>query len=104
MDSLGKDFEILHNHPGSSMPSLADIKGLFIRQKAVASTIACHDGALYRMEKLRQIENITKLLNDIYETIKQLQPNWTKERISYVAVEQALKRLQRSGHIRFRKE
>ena len=51
LNSTGKRYEIIHNHPSCSIPSTADIQGLFNRNLAVASTVVCHDGTLYRIEK-----------------------------------------------------
>ena len=42
-------FEIIHNHPGSTWPSWADVKGLFNRELAYASSVIGHDGSIYRM-------------------------------------------------------
>lgn len=48
-------FEVLHNHPNSSFPSRDDIKKLFDREWQIGSTISCHDGTVYRIEKLKPI-------------------------------------------------
>jgi proteasome lid subunit RPN8/RPN11 len=43
----GAEVAMLHNHPGSSLPSAADIAGLKA-SGASFGVIACHDGSLYR--------------------------------------------------------
>ena len=53
LKELGRPFEILHNHPAGTPPSANDAKSLFEKELAVASTIAGHDGSVYRMEKLK---------------------------------------------------
>ncbi len=45
-DDRGEKILIIHNHPHSSMPSIADINELLNHKNAVG-LIACHDGSLY---------------------------------------------------------
>lgn len=71
LNEHGGDFEILHNHPGSSIPSRADIIGLFSRPKAKASTIVAHDGTIYRMKKLKPYPDIVELTNLLYNECKE---------------------------------
>lgn len=44
-------YEVLHNHPNNSLPSRDDIKKLFDREHQSGSTIICHNGDIYRIEK-----------------------------------------------------
>ena len=64
-------FEVLHNHPNSSFPSRADIKYLFDREWQSGSTIVCHDGTVYRIEKLKPLENIDGLIQDVYNKVRE---------------------------------
>ena len=70
LENSGKKVEILHNHPNSSVPSTADIVGLFRREYATASTVVCHDGTIYRMEKITQFDDIESLVKISYNQIK----------------------------------
>ena len=45
----GHAVSILHNHPGSSLPSAPDIQSL-ISTGAKFGVIAAHDGTIYRFE------------------------------------------------------
>lgn len=47
--SAGHEVVTLHNHPGSSIPSAADVLSL-TRSGAARGVIACHDGSLYVYE------------------------------------------------------
>ena len=63
-------FEVLHNHPNSSYPSSADIKKLFDRKWQSGSTIVCHDGTVYRIEKLKPLDNIDGYIQKVYNEVK----------------------------------
>ncbi len=45
--TLGHDVVIMHNHPGSSLPSIADIANV-ARTGARFGVIACHDGSIIK--------------------------------------------------------
>ena len=62
-------FEVLHNHPNSSYPSRDDIKYLFDRKWQSGSTIICHDGTVYRIEKLKPMENIDEYIQKVYNPV-----------------------------------
>ena len=47
--SAGHEVVTLHNHPGSSIPSAADVLSL-VRSGAARGVVACHDGSLYVYE------------------------------------------------------
>jgi hypothetical protein len=63
-------FELLHNHPNSSAPSTEDIKGLFKREYAHATTVVCHNGNVYRLVKLKPFDDIDNLIEDVYNSIE----------------------------------
>lgn len=94
LENLGKTFEVLHNHPGSSMPSLADIKGLFARELAVASTVIGHDGSVYRMQKLKNKSDVDSLCQDVYNYIKEQHPDWDKNMVHHEAVKLVISELE----------
>ena len=61
---------MLHNHPNSSIPSWDDIQKLFNRTNQTASTISCHNGDIYRLEKLKDFKAIDALVEDLYHKTK----------------------------------
>lgn len=63
-------FELLHNHPNSSAPSTEDIKGLFKREYAHATTVVCHNGNVYRLVKIKPFDDIDNLIEDVYNSIE----------------------------------
>ena len=103
LESLGRKFEILHNHPGSSIPSTADIEGLFQRENAVGSTVICHNGTIYRMRKLKSIENINELVEYTYKNAKEIHPNWAKSMIENIVSEDLINQLIKAKFLKFEK-
>ena len=101
LDSLKRQFEILHNHPGSTPPSMADIEGLFIRPLAVASTISGHDGSLYRMIKRKQHDNIKEFLDAVYESVRSRYPDWPKKMIEIHAADTAVELLDEYEYLNY---
>ena len=99
LESLKKEFEILHNHPGSTPPSLADIEGLFIRPLAIASTILGHDGTLYRMVKKKVYSNISKFLEKVFDEVKGTHPDWPKKLVEIHATDVAIEILCKDGYM-----
>ena len=65
LEARGEKFEALHNHPNNSFPSLADIKILFKRKLQRGSTVVCHNGTVYRMEKLKDFEAIEEIASNV---------------------------------------
>lgn len=53
LEKRGKAYETLHNHPNSSVPSRDDIQKLFERKHQTASNVSCHNGDVYRLEKIK---------------------------------------------------
>lgn len=101
LKATGRYFEILHNHPGSSLPSTADIRGLFIRLKAVGSTVVCHNGDVHRMEKLKHLEDVDELIDAAYRDAKETYPNWSDSMIEDYVAESLLEQLSRAGVLRY---
>ena len=94
-------FEVLHNHPNSSYPSRDDIKKLFDRKWQRGSTIVCHDGTVYRIEKLKPMDNIDEYIQKVYNEVKirsaGLPDNLVEEKASSWIIED----LERSEHLIF---
>lgn len=101
LQKLGKKFEILHNHPNNSLPSSSDIKGLFNRPLAVASTIVCHDGTIYRLEKLKALDNVDEVVSEAYRTARDVHPNWPKDAIENYVSEMLIELLKERKYIKF---
>lgn len=101
LEATGRYFEILHNHPGSSLPSTADIRGLFIRLKAVGSTVVCHNGDVHRMEKLKHLEDVDELIDAAYRDAKETYPNWSDSMIEDYVAESLLEQLSRADVLRY---
>lgn len=57
---------LLHNHPGSSMPSGADCVSVCTNPKVVGSVVVCHDGGVYNITPLRS-DGIESAYNEFYE-------------------------------------
>ena len=94
-------FEVLHNHPNSSYPSRDDLKKLFDREWQSGSTIICHNGTVYRIEKLKPLENIDEYIQKVYNEVKirsvGLPDNLVEEKASSWIIED----LERSEHLIF---
>ena len=95
----GNRFEIIHNHPGSTIPSIEDIEGLFNRALADASTIIGHDGTIYRMVKLKQFYDIESLTRSVYNEYAKYHSNYPENLIEMDAAELILKILSRKGYV-----
>ena len=61
LEERGWAYEVLHNHPNNSLPSRDDVRKLFERGKQSASTICCHNGDVYQLEKLKPFESIVDI-------------------------------------------
>ena len=94
-------FEVLHNHPNSSYPSSADIKKLFDRKWQSGSTIVCHDGTVYRIEKLEPVDNIDGLIQDVYNKAKEQFAGLPDYLIEEKASTRIIDTLMKSEHIVF---
>lgn len=94
-------FEVLHNHPNSSYPSRADIKKLFDREWQSGSTIICHDGTVYRIEKLKPVENIDGLIRDVYNKTREQFAGLPNGSIEEKASMWIIDTLMKSEHIAF---
>ena len=100
---LNRSFEILHNHPSSTLPSMADIAGLFDRRLAVASTIVGHDGTVYRMTKLRQYPAIEIFLRSVREGVKVERPDWPARILEINAVNVAITTLTNQHYLHYQR-
>ena len=94
-------FEVLHNHPNSSYPSRADIKYLFDREWQSGSTIICHDGTVYRIEKLKPMGNIDEYIQKVYNEVKIISAGLPDNVIEEKASMRIINRLMKSEHITF---
>lgn len=94
-------FEVLHNHPNSSYPSRADIKYLFDREWQSGSTIVCHDGTVYRMEKLKPVDNIDEYIQNMYNKIKRDMIGYSDASIEEEVSMQIVDSLMKSEHLIF---
>lgn len=94
-------FEVLHNHPNSSFPSSADIKKLFDRKWQRGSTISCHNGTVYRIEKLKPMENIDILIAKTYNKNKSKLMGHTDAVIEEETSKDIIETLQKSKHLNF---
>lgn len=94
-------FEVLHNHPNSSYPSRADIKYLFDREWQSGSTIICHDGTVYRIEKLKPMGNIDEYIQRVYNEVKIISAGLPDNVIEEKASMRIINRLMKSEHITF---
>ena len=93
------EFEVLHNHPNSSFPSRDDIRKLFQRNKQTASTICCHNGDVYRLEKVKHYENIAPLEKELYNNLKE--KYGVKQKVEYECSKQMIEKLSRAGYLKF---
>ncbi len=99
--SMGKKFEILHNHPNSSKPSPSDIKWLFKRENAVASNIICHDGTIYRLEKLKSTPfPIDDFISDVSNETKKMYSGWPDYLTDSYVSDTVIEILTRNNYIR----
>ena len=94
-------FEVLHNHPNSSYPSRDDIKYLFDREWQSGSTIICHDGTVYRIEKLKPLDNIDDYIQRVYNEVKSLSAGLPDYLIEEKVSTRIINRLVKSEHIAF---
>ena len=101
LNSRKTPFEVIHNHPNSSFPSSADIRKLFEREWQSGSTIICHDGTVYRIGKLKQMESIDQYIETIYTTIKRDSYGIPRDMIEEKVSMKIIEKLQKSGHITF---
>jgi SPP1 gp7 family putative phage head morphogenesis protein len=96
-------FEVLHNHPNSSVPSRDDIRKLFERDKQIGSTICCHNGNVYRMEKLKPYIDVAVFEEKAYTYCKEKYADYGDEKIEYECSSRMIKMLSRCGYLKFTK-
>lgn len=86
----GAEVAMLHNHPGSSIPSAADIASLRT-SGASFGVIACHDGSLYRYSLVGEpIEGYTVNDETISFIVKNAQIRGKGEAGAFAALEEKL--------------
>ena len=101
LDATGKYFEIVHSHPNSSIPSVDDVCGLFNRPKAVGSTIFCHNGTVYRMEKVKPFPRIDELVKTIRDDVILRHPNYDKNQVDVASSSEVLTYLKQHKCLRY---
>lgn len=101
LDSLDNSFETLHNHPNSSLPSRDDIKMLFIRKNQSASNIVCHDLTFYRIEKLKEHEDVVDFIDSVYLKTKKKFLDYSDSRIEYECSMALMNMLEKGGYIKY---
>lgn len=94
-------FEVIHNHPNSSFPSRDDIKKLFDREWQSGSTIICHDGSVYRIGKLKPMDNIDEYIQDVYNRNKRRLIGYADAVIEEETSKDVIESLQKSKHLNF---
>lgn len=57
---------LMHNHPNSSRPSIADIRTLFKEDKINYSVVICHDGDIHIISNPNRKLDIDKIYSDLY--------------------------------------
>lgn len=103
LENLDMPFEVLHNHPNSSLPSRDDILKLYQRKNQVASTITCHDGTVHRLVKLKEIE-IDSLVEKIYHDTKVKYQGYSEGAIESKCSESLIKMLNKMGCLDYAKK
>lgn len=99
----GAQFDVLHNHPNSSLPFRDDIKKLFEREFQRASTIICHNGDVYWLKKLKPVGDIDKLIERIYTQTKEEKLGYSKGAIENTTSEMIIDALVRSKVLAYTK-
>jgi len=103
LEKRGEAYEVLHNHPNSSVPSRDDIRKLFERDKQMASTICCHNGDVYRLEKLKPFESIADMEKKVYIYTKEKFNGFPDDKIEYECSMTMIYDLSRKGYLKFTK-
>mgnify|MGYP004563343561 FL=1 len=103
LEDLDRPFEVLHNHPNSSLPSRDDILKLYQRKNQVASTISCHDGTVHRLVKLKEIE-IDSLIEKVYHDTKVKYQGYSEGAIESKCSESLIKMLNKMGCLDYAKK
>lgn len=96
-------FEAVHNHPNNSIPSRDDIIKLFERPRQISSVIICHNGAVYRLEKLEKYEKVDDLANKIYSFNKKKYIDYSEDKAEYECSMSLIKYLVKKGVMAYEK-
>ena len=97
-----KIFEALHNHPNNSYPSTDDIIVLFARRLQAGSTIVCHDGTIYRLEKLKAFDTIKDLTGFVRRAIAEKFSGYPAHLLETRAAQTLIGKLQSLGVLKFK--
>ena len=97
------DHVILHNHPGSTYPSLADIFSAS-KSKTSCSVIACHDGDLFVIEctkhskgYAKESTDVTRLQEIIYNLIDEAKEHASSESEANLLALMALEKMNKGN-------
>lgn len=101
LEGTGNYYEVLHNHPNSSIPSRDDIRKLFERHHQKSSVICCHNGDVYRIEKLKPYENIANLEETVYNKMRTEYSGFADDKIEFECSEEMTRLLSRAGCIQY---
>ena len=104
LKNSGSRFEVLHNHPNSSIPSRDDIQKLFNRTNQTASTISCHNGDIYRLEKLKDFKAIDALVEELYHKAKVKYLDYDDAKIEYECSMELIHKLEKGGVLKYVKK
>lgn len=102
LEKLGMNFISLHNHPNSSFPSPDDIKTLFVRNLEIASAIACHNGIVYFLEKLKPFDEIEALVEAVEYTVKNELLGFPSHKIKKEISQRVIERLEQDKFLKFK--
>jgi hypothetical protein len=88
INKVNEGVVIIHNHPGNSAPSLADIKAAAINPVVKASLVTCHDGTIYslKINKREVVEEIAKVQNRIKTEYNQVSDSSLIDEIAYTTI------------------
>ena len=102
LEKLGREFVALHNHPNSSFPSPEDIETLFVRNLETGSVIACHNGTVYFLDKLKPFSKIKELLEEVQQEVQDELMGFLKHRIKKETSTRVINRLVRQRILKFK--
>ena len=101
LNVMGKRFEILHNHPGNTLPSVNDIEWLFRRPLADASTVIAHDGTIYRLVKLKPYDDMENWLKQAVSVVKRENAGMPDDFVERKASRMIIAQLTKAGYLEY---
>ena len=102
LEKLNKKFEGLHNHPNNSFPSPEDIEALFVRELQVGSNVVCHNGTIYRLEKLKPFEQIKDFTGAIKRELEVKFLGYKENLLKTKISKEIIAQLERKGILKFK--